>query len=65
MEIRKMKVKIMKYDKRRGWDDNSQSDENRHISPKLMRLPPKHTYTSKSPYPGVEKESKALRNKRP
>ena len=64
MEIRKGKVTRMKYDKMRGWDDNHQSDENRHISLKLIRLPPKYTYTSKGPYLGVEKVSKAPRNKR-
>ena len=55
----------MKCNSMRGWNENNKDKEDIPISPKLMRLSTTCTYTSKGPYPGVEKVNRAIRKKMP
>ena len=57
------KVMIMKRNLMRGQDKNKKDKEDIPISPKLMKLSTKYTYTSKGPYPCVEKVNKTARKK--
>ena len=61
--MERTKVMLMEHNQTRGLDDDNKGEENKPKSPKLMRLPTKHTYTSKDPYPGIENISKAIRKK--
>ena len=54
----------MKHKPTRGWDKNIKDKEDIPISPKLMRLSTKYTYTSKGPYPSIEKVRRGIRKKR-
>ena len=53
----------MKRNPIREWDENSKDKEDIPIRPKLMRLSSSYTYTSKGPYPSVEKVSRAIKKK--
>ena len=55
----------MKRNPTSGCGENNKDKRDIPISPKLMGLSTKHTYTSKCPYQGVEKVSRAIRNKIP
>ena len=68
MEIKNEKTKVMLMECKQTSgcdDDNNKSEENKPISPKLMRILTKHTCTSNGPYPIVEKVSRTIRKKRP
>ena len=52
---------IIKRNPIREWDENSKDKEDIPIRPKLMRLSSSYTYTSKGPYPSVEKVSRAIK----
>ena len=64
--MERTKVMLMECNQTKGWDDdNNKGEKNKPNSPKLMRLPTKHTCTSNGPYPNVEKVSIAIRKQRP